>query len=216
MKIFLVEDDYELNKSITSTFNAFGYEVTTYMDGKEAFDNISTDYDIFLIDINLPNINGLELVKQIKQINLNAKIFIMSGDINIETIVYAYDLGCDDYIKKPFDIREIHAKVNAAYLQTSQTIHLSDFCIYNPVEKELVYKNKSIRITNKESLLLDVLVKNIGKVVTAKYIEHQVWGELAENTHVRQLVSKLRKSIPCDIIKNHVANGYLIEKYIKD
>ena len=216
MKIFLVEDDHELNKSITSTFNALGYKVATYMDGKEAFDNINMDYDIFLIDINLPNINGLELVKQIKKINIDAKIFIMSADINIDTIVYAYDLGCDDYIKKPFDIREIHAKINAAYSKSSQTIHLSDYCTYNPIKKELVYKDESIRITNKESLLLDVLAKNIGKVVTAEHIEHRVWGELAGNTHVRQLVSKLRKSIPCDIIKNHVANGYLIEKHIKD
>ncbi len=214
MNIFLVEDDSILNEIITGNLKALGYKVTTFTDGQDAFDNIEGDFDSYLIDINLPKINGLELVKQIKSFNIDAKVFIISGDINIETILSAYDLGCDDYIKKPFDVREIVAKINYSLIQTSRVITLSKYCIYDPKNTLLLFKDNIVRLTNKETLLLDILIKNIGQTVKNEQIENYVWDEIVGNGYVRQLISKLRKSLPCDIITNHVANGYKIEKYV--
>ena len=190
-----------------------GYKVSTFTDGQEAFDNISRDFDVYLIDINLPKINGLELVKQIKELNLDANIFIISGDVNIETIVKAYDLGCDDYIKKPFDVREMVAKINHLTLKSSQLIKLIKHCIYDPITKSLFHKDTVVKLTKKETLLLDILIKNIGQTVRNEIIEDYVWGETVGNGYVRQLISKLRKSLPCKLITNHAANGYKIEKY---
>lgn len=101
MKIFLVEDDVLLNEAITVTFSSIGYQVTSFDDGKTAFENIDKSYDLFIIDINLPNINGIELVKQIKRVYKDANVFIMSADLHIQTIVKAYYIGRIDYIKKP-------------------------------------------------------------------------------------------------------------------
>ncbi len=213
MDIFIVEDDYKLNKVLTSNLEKFGYKVSTFTDGQKAFDSISMHTNIYLIDINLPNINGLELIKQIKTVNKYAKIFIISGDTNIETILKAYNLGCDDYIKKPFDIREIIAKINHALFKSSKAIQLNDNCNYNPISEIIIYKNNEIRLTKKETLLLTILIKNIGYTVSHDEIESYVWGEIVGNGYTRQLVSKLRKTLPCDIIKNHTANGYRIEKY---
>jgi len=112
MKIFLVEDDKFLNEALVDTFSKIDYEVISYNDGKEAFANIDNTFDLYMIDINLPHINGFELLKQIKFINKNANIFIMSADTNIETILEAYNIGCKDFIKKPFDVREIIAKIH--------------------------------------------------------------------------------------------------------
>lgn len=214
MKIFLVEDDITLNDLITNNLEALGYCVKAYTDGKEAFEALTKTFDIYLVDINLPNINGLELVKQIKLYNSNAKIFIISGDTKIDTILQAYDLGCDDYIKKPFDIREVVAKINHSLINSSKVIQLSKSCIYDPLNKILFYNDSILQITNKETLLLDILIYNIGAIVSNEQIEAHVWGETVGTGYVRQLISKLRKSLPCDIIANHAANGYGVKKYV--
>ncbi len=213
MNIFIVEDDYKLNKILTINLKALGYNVSTFTDGQEAFENINMYDNVYLIDINLPSINGLELIKQIKILNKYAKIFIISGDTNINTILNAYNLGCDDYIKKPFDIREIIVKINHALLKSSRTIQLSASCNYNPISEVVNYKNNELRLTKKETLLLIILVKNVGYTVSNEKIENYVWGETVGNGYTRQLISKLRKTLPCKIIKNHTANGYRIDKY---
>ncbi len=210
MKIFLVEDDIDLNRAIVSTFSNINYDVTTFSDGKDAFENINNDYDLYIVDINLPNINGMELVKQIKHINKNANIFIMSADINIETIVKAYDIGCTDYIKKPFDLREVIAKIEHTLSIIPKNIKFVGCGEYNRVERRFIVGDQEIKLTNKEALLLDILLKNKDRVVSNTKIESYVWSDSFKSGHVRQLVSKLRSKIPCDFIDNHTSNGYKI------
>jgi DNA-binding response OmpR family regulator len=213
MKIFLVEDNEELNGFMTETLRNIGYNVVSCKDGANAFKLVEDIFDLYIIDINLPNINGLELVKKIKSLKGNLKIFIISGDDNIETILKAYDLGCDDYIKKPFDLREIVAKINIVFKdKLTNQVKLTDDCYYDIKKRVVNYKEKNVTLTKKESALLNVLVKNIGKSVTNEEIELAVWGKNFENSHVRQLVSKLKKVLPCkDIIQNHSSLGYRID-----
>ena len=210
MKIFLVEDDIELNEAIKTTFEALGYQVTTFCDGKDAFDNIDGSYDLYMIDINLPHINGIELVKQIKRMYSDANVFIVSADVNIETIIKAYDMGCTDYIKKPFDIREIIAKIKNTLNIMPHKIKINGCGEYNKDERIFTIANQEIKLTKKEALLLEVLLKNVNKTVSNEKIESYVWGESLKSNHVRQLVSKLRKKIPCEFIENHTSNGYRI------
>ena len=210
MKIFIIEDNEDLNQFMTETFVKIGYEVVSCCDGKEAFDLVNESYDLYLVDINLPNLNGLELVKKIKKLKSDAKVFIISGDDNIDTILEAYNLGINDYIKKPFDLREIIAKINIVFEHiTKNQIKLKDDCYYISKDRVIKHKNKLINLTKKEAVLLDILVKNIGNMVSTKEIELAVWGENFANGHTRQLVSKLKKVLPCsEIIQNHSSNGY--------
>ena len=212
MRIFLVEDDIALNEAISTTFSSIGYEVTTFEDGKTAFDNINQSYDLYMIDINLPNVNGIELVKQIKRIYKEANIFIMSADLNIQTILKAYDIGCSDYIKKPFDIREIIAKIKHTLKIPQGNIRFKNcpYSLYNRDRKVFGYNNEEIRLTAKELLLLEILIKNGNNTVSNEQIEDYVWGESFRNGHVRQLVAKLRRKISCNIIENYNSTGYLI------
>jgi DNA-binding response OmpR family regulator len=212
MKIFLVEDDTSLNEAITATFSSLGYKVTSFDDGKTAFDNIDKSYDLFMIDINLPNVNGMELVKQIKRVYKEANVFIMSADIDIQTILKAYDIGCIDYIKKPFDIREIIAKIKHTLKIPLGNVRFKNcpLSIYNKDKQVFVYNKKEIRLTAKELLLFEILLKNANNTVSNDQIEDYVWGESFRNGHVRQLVAKLRKKIACNIIENYNSNGYII------
>jgi DNA-binding response OmpR family regulator len=211
MKIFLVEDDQNLNKAIELTFSNIGFEVTSFDDGREAFENISKGYDLFIVDINLPNVNGIELVKKIKTMNKDANVFIISAEIDIDIIVKAYDLGAADYIKKPFDIREILAKIEYTLTLPPDNIKFKN-CSGEYKLKEAIFfhRNKEIRLTQKEARLLEILVKNANVAVSNEDIEKYVWDDESKTGHVRQLVAKLRKKLPCSIIENHTLNGYRV------
>ncbi|MEA3289549.1 MAG: response regulator transcription factor [Campylobacterota bacterium] len=212
MKILLVEDNQELNRFITDTFEKMGYDIMSCIgeDSKEIFKVVENNFDLYIIDINLPDINGLELVKKIKLKNNNAKIFIISGDDNIDTVLKAYDIGCDDYIKKPFDLREVIAKINLNFQnKIEKHIILSDECYYDTDLKMLFYNKKPITLTTKESLLFGKMIENIGKTVMNKELDIAVWGKENSSGHLRQLISKLKRALPCsDIIQNHSSNGY--------
>ena len=134
----------------------------------------------------------------------------MKTPLIINTILEAYNLGCNDYIKKPFDLREIIAKINITFEHiTKEQFKLTNDCYFNSKDRVIKYNNKLINLTKKEANLLDILVKNIGKMVSVKEIELAVWGENFANGHTRQLISKLKKILPCsEIIHNHSSNGY--------
>ena len=213
MKIFLVEDNEDLNHLITKTFENMNYNIMSCKDGANAFKIIDQFFDLYIIDINLPNINGLELVKKIKKSNSKAKIFIISGDDNIDTILKAYDLGCDDYIKKPFDLRELIAKINIFFKDTIKNeIKLCNDMTFNKKER-LLYKGQNIvKLTKKELLLLNLLLTNKGEIVSYDMIKKEVWQNKDSSKHIRQLISKLKKSIGCDdIIETYSSIGYMIK-----
>lgn len=125
MKIFLLEDDYSLNEAITEIIELESYIVDCFYDGEIAFNSISNEYDLYILDINIPNINGLDILEKIKEININSKVIIISANINIELIKEAYLLGCDDYLKKPFDTEELILKINR-YANKPKNISLTD------------------------------------------------------------------------------------------
>jgi len=213
MQIFVVEDNKDLNDTIVAILELKGHKCLTFTDGQNALDNISKIFDIYLIDITLPNINGLVLVEKIKESYPDTPCFIISGDNNIETIAKAYDIGVDDYIKKPFDVRELLIKIEKVADKNKNIVQLTEECFYDLYKKSLVYKNVELSLTSKENILLYLFVKNINYTVSKEAIEFYVWGENIGNGYVRQLVNKLRKVLPCDIIKNHVGKGYRIEEY---
>ena len=110
MKIFLLEDDYSLNESIKEMLEIESFIVDSFYEGDVAYENIIGNYELYIFDINVPNIDGLFLLEHIKNITPNTKVIIMSANINIDKIKEAYNKGCDDYIKKPFDIHELAFK----------------------------------------------------------------------------------------------------------
>ncbi|MEA3289216.1 MAG: response regulator transcription factor [Campylobacterota bacterium] len=211
MKILLVEDDEQLNNFITDTFRKIGYSIDTCrgQSNKKILKGIENRYDLFIVDVNLPDINGLEIIKKIKTNHKKAKIFIISGEDNINTILKAYELGCDDYIKKPFDLRELIVKVNNLFKEKLQTqINITDKCHYCKKLNLLYHNDEIIIFTKKEAVLFEVLINNVGNMVNNTIIETEVWGVNTKG-HLRQLVSKLKKTLPCkDIIHNHSNLGY--------
>ena len=210
MKIFLLEDDYSLNEAIKEIVELESYIVDCFYDGEIAFNSISNDYDLYILDINVPNINGLEILEKIKKMNFNSRVMIISANLNISLIKKAYVLGCDDYLKKPFDLEEIILKINR-YANKPKNINLTEDIYFNISDKELYYKNKKIELTKNERNLLYLLIKNIGKTISYLQIEDFVYdGESKSSDAIRSLVKRVRKKLPEDLILNSLDEGYYI------
>lgn len=210
MKIFLLEDDYSLNEAIKEIVELESYIVDCFYDGEIAFNSISNDYDLYILDINVPNINGLEILEKIKKMNFNSSVIIISANLNISLIKKAYVLGCDDYLKKPFDLEEIILKINR-YANKPKNINLTEDIYFNISDKVLYYKNKKIELTKNERNLLYLLIKNIGKTISYLQIEDFVYdGESKSSDAIRSLVKRVRKKLPEDLILNSLDEGYYI------
>ena len=214
MKIFLLEDDYSLNESIKEIIELENHTLDNFYDGEVAFNNFSNDYDLFILDINVPNIKGLELLKIIKNTNFRTKVIIISANININLIKEAYDLGCDDYLKKPFDLEELVLKINR-YEQKSKLLYLDKNIIFNLSKKELTVNNENIELTRNEKNLLYLLANNLGSKINYDQIENFVYeGEVKTSDAIRSLMKRLRKKLPKDLILNSLDEGYYIKKYL--
>ncbi len=150
MKIFLLEDDFSLNESIKDMLESENFIVDSFYDGKIALDNISGDYELFILDIFVPNLNGILLLEKIKQ--------------NIDTIKGAYLKGCDDYIKKPFNIQELLFKL-AKFKKNSNIFKFDDETLFDMETKKFIYNNSEIELTKNEKNFLHLLICNQGKCV---------------------------------------------------
>ena len=210
MKIFLLEDDFALNSSIKEMLEDENYRVFSFYDGEKAIENISNNYSLFILDINVPNINGLEILKYIKSINTNANILIISANIGIDTIKEAYKYGCEDYIKKPFDIEELLLKVEKIS-QKESFITLNNGLKFNTFNKRVFLNNIEITLTKNESYFLYLLFTNLGQRVTYSQIEEFVYGEEKSYMAIRSIIKRLRQKLPKDTILNSQEEGYFID-----
>ena len=209
MKIMLVEDDYLLNKAIKNYFKHMN--IDSFLDGESAYQNISNNYDIFIIDIDVPEINGIELLIKIRELYKTAYIIMISATIEIGIIEKAYSLGCNDYMKKPFEIKELELKLNLIENKISNKYKILDDLFYNSNKSQLFYKEEIINLTAKETKLLYLLINNKGKIVTSEMILNYIWEDITATDQTRQLVSRLKKKIPIDFIQNRQGQGYIIE-----
>lgn len=211
MKIFLLEDDYSLNESIKEMLEAENFIVDSFYDGNIAYDNIVDNYVLYIFDVNVPNVDGIYLLEHIKTINPNAKVLIISANINIDKIKEAYIKGCDDYIKKPFDIQELFLKIDK-YTQKSQQIYLDKELFFDLKNKKLFYENLEISLTKNEKNLLFLLIENKGTNISYSQIEDFVYDRVSKSSDaIRSLVKRVRKKLPKDMILNSLEEGYFIK-----
>jgi DNA-binding response OmpR family regulator len=213
-KILYAEDDTQLSEIVSKFLISKGYNVEAVYDGDTAFDKIEKNkYDLFIFDINMPNLSGIDLVKLLRQKDYSTPIIMVTASTEIDYFVEAFDNGCSEYIKKPFHIKELDIRINKLLDINSSDIEITEGLIFNTKTFDLTYNNEYIQLRKKLKRLLAILVLNIGKTVTTDMVEEFVWeGEIKETYPIRQLLKDLRKALPVDIIKTEVGIGYKIEK----
>lgn len=210
MKILLLEDNERLSNLIIDALEAKNYHVDWFFDGKEALEAIYNGYDCFILDINVPGIDGLSLLKEIRVMDDKTPSIIISANVELETIKDAYVRGCDEYLKKPFYIYELELKLDKLCKKTTNELKLNENFIYS-LEKEILYdsNNEEIKLAKKEILLFNLFAKNVDKVISFEQIEQYVWeGDLTTNENIRALIKRLRKKLPKDTIISQGGVGY--------
>jgi diguanylate cyclase (GGDEF)-like protein len=200
MRILLLEDDVALNKAIRKVLELDNHQVESFIDGNEIIANLDRKYDLYILDINVPHISGLELLEIIMQHNKRSKVIMISSNTDIHSVKAAYTFGCVDYLKKPFYIEELRVKINR--LQIPKDDLLSDVKLKEDYES----------LTKKEKRLLFLLLENQEYVVTYEMIEDFVYESRAMSMDaLRALIRRLRMKLSDEImIRNIIDEGYSI------
>jgi DNA-binding response OmpR family regulator len=214
MRVLIVEDDVQLNIAISEFFKLKAFEIVSVKDGLQALEYIDTEYfDLYIIDINIPRINGLDLLKHIRKTDLNTPIIIITASLEIENFSVAFKNGCSEYIKKPFHLKELDIRINNLLaLKNPVTLTLNDELTYELNKEEFYYQNKPIKLRYKEKRFCAILMKHTNTIVSNEMIYDYVWeGEIKETYPLRQLLVELRKKLPFDIIQTKIREGYMVE-----
>lgn len=217
-KILVVDDEPTILELIEYNLESNNYQVTTATDGQMAFDKVSSDtFDLMLLDQMLPKLSGIEVLKKMRKSgNLTPVIFLTavdSEDNKIEGLIS----GADDYITKPFSIKELLARIKVVLRRTSKQERDNNFQLNTDI-KSLIINDKEISLTKKEYELLEFLIRNKGIVVSREQIFDNVWG-INSNSQMRMVdiqISHLRDKIEQDtknpqIIKTVHGFGYILE-----
>jgi DNA-binding response OmpR family regulator len=213
MKILLVEDDEFIGESIKEYFEMEGSKVDYYPSPKKALEEIYPDhYDIFLVDINMPEMNGYDFYEELKNYSSTSVIFITAYS-DVDHIEKAFNIGAADYIKKPFDLKELELRVKRLVFKKTDKIKITDNYSFDIKKLKLYFKDEEVELTPNEKYFLEILVKNINNVVDSETIKNYVWEEksICDNT-LRTQVKKLRNKLNENFIKNVRGCGYKIEK----
>jgi len=215
MNILLVEDDAPLSNALKKVLEKNGFNVTLARDGEEAVDEIlEKNYDLYLIDINLPKLNGHKLLKLIKTQNSKSIVVMITASAEIEDIEKAYDYGCNEYIKKPFHAKELLIRINKLIKtdkKDENIIKVENITFFKDTMDVLV-DDKPFNLRRKEKKLLYILLENYNKTVKKEDIIKFVWGESEKEAPLRQLVSSLKSKLNNKNIVSVVGIGYRFVK----
>lgn len=201
-KIFIVEDEKNLQLLLQKYLEKDGYEVKVFSDGSSAIESIKDLPDLWLLDIMLPDMEGYDIIKKIKEYNKTTPVIFMSAKNEELDRVVGLELGADDYIPKPFLPREVVLRVNKLLGRTqptvvSEDIKIGDY-IFKKDERLVLFKDNEINLTNNEFELLSYFVLNKNMVVNRTQILSDVWNYdyFGSDRVVDDTIRRLRKKLP--------------------
>lgn len=222
MRILLVEDDLPLAKALQRSLQSEGFVVNHVSQGKLALNALSTpDQDMIILDLGLPDIDGLGVLKKLRDQKSSLPVIILTARDSIESKVKGLDYGADDYLVKPFEIQELMARLRVIERRLG-TANSSLICVGNIKLDTFSHKvfvgegetNNDIEIhfSKKEFMVLKALMENAGRILSREKIESKLyhWGEEVLSNAVEVHIHKLRKSLPDKFIQNVRGVGYII------
>ena len=223
-RILLVEDETRIADTLRFGLSENGYEVDVAYDGAIGHRLFqSHPFDLVILDINLPGMNGYELCKLIRNVNTNIPVIMLTSLNTLEDKIEGYDAGADDYIIKPFEFRELMMKIRVLLrrssdplVPTGNILRASDLQM-NLDTKEVTRDDKNILLTAKEFQLLEYLLRNKNRVVSRADIAINVWDiDFDTNTniidvYINYVRNKVDKPFPEKLIHTQVGMGYILK-----
>ena len=215
-RILLLEDDVTLNETVTEYLEEQGYEVDSVENGEEAMDKIyENNYDLLLLDVKVPLMNGFDLLKEIREKkNTTPAIFITSLD-SIDDLSEGYESGCDDYIRKPFALKELAMRMATIlkrdfFHANSEKIEIDTNIEYDIDSNTLFVDGEEVTLNKKESKLLKLFLQNQNQILSHERIYDAVWDydESASEASLRTYIKNLRKILGKEKIVSIKKQGY--------
>jgi DNA-binding response OmpR family regulator len=201
MRLLLAEDEYELNRAVTAILKNSNYAVDSAYDGEEALDYLdSNEYDGVILDIMMPKIDGLEVLRTIRKEKNKVPVLMLTAKSEIDDRVEGLDAGADDYLTKPFNMKELLARVRAITRRKSEitdSILTVGNLTLNRNTFEISVGNESIRLAGKEFQIIEMFMINEGCVISSERLMDKVWGldSEADVSVVWVYISGLRKKL---------------------
>jgi len=217
LKVLLLEDERMLQSAIEEYLIDTGYEVDAYEDGEEAYRAISSNsYDLFIFDINTPTIDGLTLLENLQKEKIFVPTIFISAITQIEQISKAYELGCYDYLKKPFHLKELRLHIQRllkmAKIECKYSIKLSKMYVYDLEKKRLLFDNEEQVLTLKQSQIIHLFASNVGRVVDFDMLRYYVWdNSQIDNATIRAEVHRVRGVLKEELIITLKGVGYQLK-----
>ena len=217
MKILLLEDELLLNNAISEYLRNIGHMVESFQDGQDVLDNIDSSFDLLILDINVPTVDGFGVLGYLNSKKIHIPTIFISALVDIEDITKAYNLGCREYIKKPFHLGELGIKINQILKkEQNNTSHIrfSENYSYSKDKQTLYFNGEPQNLTKKQLEIIHILALNINMIVDFERFRVDVWdAENIDNPTIRAEISRLKKALKEDFIKNIRGLGYKIDRY---
>lgn len=214
-KILLLEDDYTLSSIIEEFLSENEFDVTCVYDGNSAIDTgYESSFDLLLLDVKVPNQNGFEVLKKLRSKHRNTPaIFITSLD-TLEDLSNAYNAGCDDYLRKPFELKELELRIHALLKRNSSytEIDVKEGTTFDPRSGRLICDGEEIILSRKEAKILKTLLRQPENLISSAELIEAAWdyNEEASEESLRTHIKNLRKILGKETIINIRGQGYQI------
>lgn len=202
MRILIVEDELDLNMVLSEMLTIEGYNVDSSYNGTDGLDNaLSGIYDMIILDVMLPEKNGIEVLSEIRKNKINTPVLMLTAKSEIEDKIAGLDNGADDYLTKPFNSKELLARIRALLrrrekILINENLKFADIMIDKTTHE--IYKNdQKIKLTKKEYDIMELLILNQGKVVSKDDLTVRIWGYNTdiEYNSIEVYISFLRKKL---------------------
>jgi two-component system KDP operon response regulator KdpE len=203
LRVLVVDDEPPIRKLLRMGLSTQGYEILDAPSGKAALELLAEKPDLIILDLGLPDTEGLELLRRMREQNERVPIVVLSSRGDETTKVQALDLGADDYITKPFGMDELLARIRAAVRHQLQVhgerpvFRVGDLSV-DLVRRIVRARGEEVKLSPKEYELLRVLVQHAGKVLTHRFLLGELWDALTDAQYLRVYVRQLRQKIEAD------------------
>lgn len=216
MRLLLIEDDGPLARGLKTSLETQGYAVDWVALGKLGIESAARiDYQLVILDLGLPDLDGLEVLTKLKAHNATLPVLILTARNDINSKVTGLDQGADDYLAKPFDVEELMARLRVLERRNgtnTQTNIVVNNVMLNTQNNQLIVDGNEVGLSRKEYMVLRALMENLNRIQSKSSLEEKLynWGEDVSSNTIEVYISNLRKRVPKDFIKTIRGVGYII------
>lgn len=218
MRILLAEDDRQLGEGLALGLKELGHTVDWVQDGASAQQALDSEsLDVMILDLGLPQVDGLAILKQLRDSKRNLPVLILTARDTIESRIEGLDLGADDYVVKPFDLLEVNARLRAITRRRegrAAPVISHGSLVLNPATREVTLAGSPITLSSYEYAVLETLITHAGRILSRQFLEENLygWDEGVESNAVEVYIHHLRKKLGKSLIRTIRGVGYSIAR----